>query len=338
MKKLILFLLVATFVLSACGLPPGELSEANEAVAPVFNEATANAMVAEAVQAVEETAKAEQVKTQLTAYAGEIENLKATNAAIQTQLAQIQIQSTPIPPVEVKEEPVPSDNEFETAVSNDWKILRIDLKDDPIVDTWLSKLKKPAPELWPTYPNVPNPLVPEFRVVNGDEVPDGVEYGEGDSPFCEQDQRCDWVVPAWHYRLISGDYTFTSEKFSYACKNIEGQPRKGCLIVLFNVMDESYTWRNQSVDNGFTAMGLYRNGDALEWGAWGLVSHASANMLNFPTMRDPTIGNVLNAGSGSSNAGANCGVQPNACNLVDATIVVHAGDRILAVAQTIVSK
>jgi hypothetical protein len=219
-----------------------------------------------------------------------------------------------------------------------WEINEIDLKDDPIVAAWIPKVKAPAPDLWPTFPNVPNPLVPEFRVVNGNQVPDGVEYGEDDSPFCEYKQTCDWVVPAWHYRLISGDYKFTSPKFSYSCQNAEGQPRKGCLIVLFNVMNESYTWRDQNVDNGFTVMGRYWNGDQLQWAVWGLTSHAAANMFNFPTLRDPTTGNVLNAGGNSANAGANCGVQPNACGTVDVVVIVHAGDRILATMHTTVTK
>jgi hypothetical protein len=289
--------------------------------------------VAEAVVATAVAREINQLKLQATAQAGEIANLQATVAAMQAAPA---VQSTQKP------NPVNSEIAATTIISgsvgNDWKITMIDVKGNPIVDAWLNRLRKPAPELWPTFPNVPNPLVPEFRVVNGNEVPDGLEYGEDDSPFCEYKQTCDWVVPAWHYRLISGDYAFTSSEFSYTCQNVEGQPRKGCLIVLFNVMDETYTWRDQSVDNGFTVMGRYWNGDALEWGAWGLVSHAVANMLNFPTMRDPTTGNVLNAGGLSSNAGANCGIQPNACGTVDATIIVHAGDRILAVAQTTVSK
>lgn len=218
-----------------------------------------------------------------------------------------------------------------------WELHDINVEDDPIVAGWLSRLRVPAPELWPTFPNVPNPLVPEFRVVNGNQVPDGMEYGEDESPFGESGPT-DWVVPAWHYRLISGDYEFTSDDFSYRCVNEEGQARRGCLIVLINVMNESYIWRDQFVDNGFTVVGRYWNGDTLEWGVWGLVSHASANMLNMATMRNPLTGDVLNAGTGSSaNAGTNCGVQPIACDLVDVTVVVHAGDRIIDVAQTAVA-
>lgn len=217
------------------------------------------------------------------------------------------------------------------STSNGWEINELDLKDDPIVAAWLPKVEKPSPELWPTFPNVANPKVADFNIANG------VEYGQDDSPFCEYKQTCDWVVPAWHYRLISGDYKFTSPEFSYSCQNVEGQDRKGCLIVLFNVMNESFTWRDQSVDNGFTVMGRYWNGDALQWAVWGLTSHASANMLNYPTMRNSVTGDVLNAGS-AINAGANCGVQPDACSVVDVMVVIHAGDRILATMHTTVSR
>lgn len=206
-----------------------------------------------------------------------------------------------------------------------WEIMEIDLANDPIVDAWLHELKNPAPQLWEVFPNVDNPKVDSFDVANG------MEYGQDDSPFCEQDQRCDWVIPAWHYRLISGDYRF----LDLECDNTEDDP-KGCLIVLINVMDASFTWRDQSVDNGFTVMGRYWNGDKLDQGVWGLVSHASANMLGMATLRNPNTGDVLNA-PGGSNAGANCG-KPQACDSVDVTVVVHAGDRVLAVAHTVVSR
>ncbi len=266
-----------------------------------------------------------------TSQAQQVESLKV----IQTQLAQ-----STVPLVVETESPVAVAPLVQAAdpiekvnimTSNGWEINRIDVKNDPIVEAWLSKIKEPSPELWPTFPNVANPKVPDFQVA------DGVEYGQDDSPFCEYKQTCDWVVPAWHYRLISGDYKFTSPAFSYSCQNVEGQARKGCLIVLFNVMNETYTWRDQSVDNGFTVMGRYWNGDKLEWAVWGLTSHATANMLNYPTMRNSVTGDVLNAGS-SINAGANCGVQPDACGTVDVMVVVHAGDRILATMHTTVSR
>lgn len=201
------------------------------------------------------------------------------------------------------------------------------LQDNPIVVSWINRLKNPAPELWKTFPNVPNKDVPAFRVVNGDEVPDGVEYGVANVPFCQQDSRCDFIVPAWHYRLITADYGF----LNLTC---QGEGEKGCLLLLINVMDQSYTWRDQMADNGFTVPGRYWNGDALEWGVWGLVSHASANMLNMPTQG--LLHEVLNA-SGGANAGANCG-HPEGCGSVDATVVIHAGDEVLAVLHTVVQR
>lgn len=218
-----------------------------------------------------------------------------------------------------------------------YEIAEIDEGEDHIVGQWVSRLQNPAPQLWPTYPNVENKLVPEFphqpcpdnpNVVC---VPAGVEYGVPNVPFCQQDQRCDFVVPAWHYRLITADYTFQGME----CRNTDDS-QKGCLLLLINVMDKSYTWRNQIADNGFTVAGRYWDGDRLEWGVWGLVSHTSANMLNMRTYRNPLQGDVLNSGDGA-NAGANCGTVEG-CPSVDATVVIHAGDRILAIMKTTVSR
>ena len=198
---------------------------------------------------------------------------------------------------------------------------------NPIVAAWLKQLKDPNPGVWKVFPNVANPDVPEFSVANG------MEYGMADSPFCDQDQRCDFVVPAWSYRLISGDYKF----LDIQCQNTDPNARKGCLLVLINVMDQSFIWRNQSVDNGFTVTGRYWNGDQLQWGVWGLVSNASANMLGMKTFRNPLTGDVLNSGQLPGNAGANCGVV-TACPTVDLTVVVQAGDAVIAVAKTTVSR
>lgn len=197
---------------------------------------------------------------------------------------------------------------------------------DPAIAGWISRLKDPAPNLWKVFPNVPNPDVPDFRVVNGSQVPDGLEYGQDLSPFCEQDQRCDFEVGARQYRYISGDYQFLNT----SCK---GDEKTGCMLILINEGGQSYTFRDQSVDNGFTVTGRYWNGDALEWGIWGLVSNGSANMLNMPTLAHP--GESLNFGTGT-NAGANCGV-PNACGAVRVQIVVTTGDAVKAVLTTTVT-
>jgi hypothetical protein len=216
---------------------------------------------------------------------------------------------------------------------NAWKIQGTDrLKDNPVVEGWLARLKDPAPSLWKTFPNIPNTDVPEFRVVkcadnpSKDCVPDGMEYGTYDSPYCSS-HPCDMPVGAWEYRYITGDYKFLDTE----CK---GENGKGCMLILVNIMDQSYTFRDQDVDNGFTLRGRFFNGDALEWGIWGLVSNGAANMLNMPTLAHP--GEVLNSGD-PGNSGANCG-NPEACKSVDVTIVVHAGDAIVAVAKTTVTR
>ena len=212
---------------------------------------------------------------------------------------------------------------LKTVMHGKWEVSEFKgLSDNPIVEGWLNRLKTPAPELWPTFPNVTNPKVSDFDVKNG------VEYGMADSPFGETDQRADFVVPAREYRLITGDYTFLGKE----CKSSEGH---GCLLLLVNVGDSSYTWRNQKVDNGFTVHGRYWNGDKLEEAVQGVVSHASANMLNMPTSAHP--GESLNFGSVGANAGANCG-KAKGCNQVEATVVVHAGDQLLAMARTTVAR
>ena len=221
---------------------------------------------------------------------------------------------------------------FVEDISHDaWTIQGTDrLVDNPIVAGWLGRLKDPAPSLWKYFPNLPNPDVPDFRVVKcadnpeKDCVPDGMEYGTYDTPYCWQ-SPCDIPVGAWEYRYITGDYQFLDQ----VCK---GDMSKGCMLVLINVMDQSYTWRSQYVDNGFTLRGRYFNGDALEWGVWGLVSHGSASMLNMKTYSHP--GELMNNGQ-PGNSGANCGI-PGGCKSIDVTVIVHAGDAIIAQAKTIV--
>jgi len=216
---------------------------------------------------------------------------------------------------------VTTSNPTNGTTSTGWTINKIDVASDPIIDAWLNKLKEPAPTFWTTFPNIPNPDVSEFDVANG------MEYGVDNVPFCQQDSRCDFVVPAQHYRLITADYSFQG----MTCQSADGT---GCLLLLINVGDQSFTWRNQMADNGFTVVGRYWNGDALDEGVWGLVSNVSANMLNMPTVSHP--GEALNDGV-MTNGGANCGI-PTGCKSVDITVVVHAGDRILAVAKTTVNR
>jgi hypothetical protein len=201
-----------------------------------------------------------------------------------------------------------------------WEIAEYDLENDPIVKQWLQRLKDPAPAVWRTFPNIPNPDVAEFDVARG------AEYGVANVPYCQQDMRCDLVIPPWHYRLVTGNYSFLGR----TC----GADGMGCLLLVINVMDKTYTWRNVTIDNGFTVPGRYWDGDHLDEAVWGLVSHAAANMLNMPTMASED--KVLNAGD-PGNAGGNCG-DVNGCGIIDAFVVVHAGDRVLATAHTTVSR
>ncbi|KKS76999.1 MAG: Myb-like protein U [Candidatus Woesebacteria bacterium GW2011_GWC1_42_9] len=206
-----------------------------------------------------------------------------------------------------------------------WDVQEIHLEDDPIVEEWIRRLRIPEPDLWQTFPNVENSLVPEFESANG------LEYAEDDSPFCEQDQRCDIVVPAQHYRLITGDYEFEGMTCS---TTVNGQ---GCMLLLVNVMDQTYTWRDERVDNGFTVMGRYWNGNELDWAVWGIVSHASANMLNMRTFADSETGEILNSGDDGPNAGAGCG-RAEGCDSVNIRVIVHAGDRILVILESVVNR
>jgi len=215
------------------------------------------------------------------------------------------------------------------------------LADNPIVADWIKRLKNPAPSKWKTFPNIRNADLTdaEFPTRNCRnqtnamgvsepycEVPQGMEYGVHDSPFCEVNP-CDFVVPAWEYRYYTGDYSFGG----YSC---EGDKTRGCMLVVINVMDETVIFREQYFDNGFTLHGRYWDGDRLEIGLWGVVSHGSANMLGMET--HARAGEVLNA-DGGGNAGANCGT-PRSCRNVDVRVIVVAGTDALAVLETNVSR
>jgi hypothetical protein len=197
--------------------------------------------------------------------------------------------------------------------------------EDGMVGRVLERLKAPEPGNWQTAPNVPNTLAPSF------DVGAGLEYtGDWNTPFCQQDMRCDFVVPAGSFRYVAGDYGFLD------VDNCSGSKDTGYQLWLVNVGD-SHIWRNQCADNGGTRHGRFRDGGRLDQGLWGGVSHETANMFNMPTISNANSGEVLNADGDSSNAGANCGVRTENCQFVDILIVIHAGDRILATAHTVVT-
>lgn len=188
-------------------------------------------------------------------------------------------------------------------------------------DEW--NFKKIAPELWATFPNVPNPLVPEFRVVNGDQVPDGVEYAMDESNFCQQlgGEGCRVPVAAMHYLLFTGDYDIPEIG---ACEAKDGF---GCELIIVNVGNVTADLTGV-FSQGFRLHARYWNGDALDMAMWGLSSHAANNMLNMDSKLNP---------DGIQNAGANCSV-PNACEGVDVRIVFISGNELLVTMETTVQR
>gem|GEM_PF-2945996 len=213
----------------------------------------------------------------------------------------------------------------EVVTDGQWQIEEVFGLTDLMRNVWISGLESlPAsPELWPTFPNIPNPLVPSFRIVNGNEVPDGLEYGQDIDIFCQQDLRCDFNVAARSYRLYTGDYDFPA--VGESC-NI-GDTGIGCAISVWNVGDVTALFENQSFDRGFTVAGRYWNGDVLHIAMSALMSHAAANMLNLSELNP----------SGGANAGANCSV-PSGCQGVNLVIVVTSGNEVLWKARTTVTR
>lgn len=208
--------------------------------------------------------------------------------------------------------------------------------DDHIVRDWLKRLKNPDPTNWKSFPDHRNADLSQKAFPwndCGDKDPDstcapnGLEYGQDVSPFCEQDEYCNWPVQGWHYRYLSGDFSF---------KGMTCGGDGGCMLVLINVSDTDWTWKDQSLIDGFTVTGRYWNGNKLDQAVWGLVSHGAANMLNMKT-DSARSGERLNFGSSGANAGGNCGTV-RGCQKVNVFVVVHAMDRILAVATTTVTR
>ncbi len=251
-------------------------------------------------------------------------------AAMATQLAQPT--ATVIPPTAQPMETLEplATPQVQSAQSNDWVIKWLagadkdrgdgtTFKQDAEKWTW----RKVAPKLWPTFPNVPNPLVPEFRVVNGSEVPDGLEYAMDESNFCQQlaGEDCRVPVAAQHYLFFTGDYNVPNIG---SCKENGGI---GCMLVIVNVgkVTSDFTGVFQQ---GFRLHARYWNGDALDMAMWGLVSHGSNNMLNMDSK--------LNS-KNITNAGANCSV-PGGCKGVHVQTFFVSGNEPMLNLTTTVNK
>jgi len=187
---------------------------------------------------------------------------------------------------------------------------------NPFIEGWRRELiAHPVDHtLWPTAPNMPNPLVPAFRVVegpNGPEVPDGMEWGQDLIRYCQQDTRCDATFATGHTTLYTGD--FDTPAFSESCF---ATPGEGCILIVANTGNVTTTFEDQHFYRGYLMEGEFFNGAEPFWiSLWGLASHASGNMINADTS--------LNT-SDSTNAGANCSVREG-CNTVRITIVGISG-------------
>ena len=224
----------------------------------------------------------------------------------------------------------PSSNEVETSKSNGWTITYLPGSDldrgdgstfRDTFDAW--NFRKIAPELWNTFPNVPNPKVSEFRVVNGNQVPDGLEYAMDESNFCQQlgGEGCRVPVAAMHYLLFTGDYDIPGIG---ECHETNG---KGCALVIFNVGNVSADFTGV-FQQGFRLHARYWNGDKLDMATWALTSHTANVMLNMNSTLNP---------ADIQNAGANCSV-PDGCEGVNVRVVFTSGNETLVKLETTVER
>lgn len=169
------------------------------------------------------------------------------------------------------------------------------------------------PAVWPEFPNVDNGQYPASQ---------GLEYGEDLSVFCQQSELCDFIVPARHYRLYTGDYKFDSVGECF------GEGKKGCALAVFNVGEVTASFEDQWMDAGFTVAGRYWDGNYLSQAIWALLSHASSNMLNMDSDLNPSV---------ITNAGANCSVVPG-CESVENTFVITSGNQILMIGRQTITQ
>ena len=187
-----------------------------------------------------------------------------------------------------------------------------------------------APELWPTFPNIPNPLVPDFRVLTcADDpsklcVPDGLEYANPESNFCQQlaGEACRVPVATRHYFYFTGDYNVPNIG---SCE--EGGTGYGCMLVIVNNGDVTRDITGV-FNQGFRLHARYFNGKALDMAIWALTSQGSNAMMNLSSTLNP---------NGFTNAGGNCSV-PTGCHGVNVRVVFVSGNEPLLMLETKVSR
>ncbi len=200
----------------------------------------------------------------------------------------------------------------ETEKVGNWTILRYTGVTAEMEDWFFNDL---SPADWPEFPNVDNDVL-------GVPASQGLEYGEDLSVFCQYKETCDFVVPAMHYRIYSGDYSLDGVG---GCTSAEGV---GCALMVVNVGTVTASFEDQMFDAGFTVAGRYWDGAFLPQAIWAGLSHVSNNMLNMDSTLNPAT---------ITNAGANCSV-PGGCESVEATFVVISGNQILMIGRQVVSQ
>lgn len=248
-----------------------------------------------------------------------------------TQALEVIPTSTIIPPTPTATIEPDNPTDLEVTTSNGWDIAwfagaDLDRGDGTTFRNDAEKwnLREIAPELWPTFPNEPNPLVPEFRVVNGNEVPDGLEYAMDESNFCQQlaGEECRVPVAAMHYLYFTGDYDVPGIG---SCS--EDESGYGCMLVIVNVGRVTSDITGM-FGQGFRLHARYWNGEALDMAMWALTSHGANAMMNLDSPLNP---------SEIQNAGANCSV-PEGCKGVDVRLVFTSGNELLVKYETQVSR
>lgn len=245
--------------------------------------------------------------------------------------------STPIPPTQATEVVPAVDAQPVVTTASDWVITWLPgasldrgdgttFKADAEEWTWL----KIAPQLWPTFPNEPNPLVSEFKVVTcADDptkkcTPDGLEYAMDESNFCQQlaGESCRVPVAAEHYLYFTGDYDIPGIG---ACS--EAGTGYGCMLVIVNVGRVTSDFTGV-FGQGFRLHARYWNGQKLDQAIWALTSHGVNTMLNLSSKLNP---------AGIQNAGANCSV-PEGCIGVHVQVIFVSGNEPMLDLTTKVSK
>jgi hypothetical protein len=147
-------------------------------------------------------------------------------------------------------------------------------------------------DLWPTDPNVDNPLT-------GFKAAQGIEVVNQESLVCEDNDVCILPVAPGHGRLFTGDYTLVD--YNESCSGTYAG--KGCGFLWYNV--GSVTAEVKILGRqGWTFHGRFFDGGRLNETTVAVAGKAGNNMLNKQSELNP--GKIVNAG-GNCSAPSGCG-------------------------------